>query len=114
MIFLEKNKIFVMIINRFMWEDTGKGTYKQNKRIRCAIKFEEVLKVKSQKINQKNKNRSLECLMIKSSDIFNKNYKIKIFFAGDGIITINSEAIEVVMEDLGKSWNVKYVPTHKI
>ena len=40
MIFLEKNKIFVMIINRFMWEDTGKGTYKQNKRIRCAIKFE--------------------------------------------------------------------------
>ena len=39
MIFLEKNKIFVMIINRFMWEDIGKETYKQNKRIRCAIKF---------------------------------------------------------------------------
>jgi len=40
MIFLEKNKIFVMIINRFMWGDIGKGTSKQNKRIRCVIKFE--------------------------------------------------------------------------
>ena len=38
--FLKKNRIFIMIINRFMWEDIGKGTYKQNKRIRCAIKFE--------------------------------------------------------------------------
>ena len=38
-IFLEKNRIFLMIVNRFMWEDIGKGTYKQNKRIRCAIKF---------------------------------------------------------------------------
>ena len=40
MIFLEKNKIFVMIINRFMWGDIGKGTSKLNKRIKCVIKFE--------------------------------------------------------------------------
>ena len=79
MVFLEQNKIFVMMVNRFMWEDIKEGLSGHNKRIRCAIKFEEVLKVKSQKINQKNKNRSLECLMIKSSEIFNKNYKIKFF-----------------------------------
>ena len=47
MIFLEKNRIFLMIVNRFMWEDVGKGASKQIKRIRSAIKFEEVLKVKS-------------------------------------------------------------------
>ena len=55
-IFLEKNKIFVMMINRFMWEDIEKVTHKQGIRIICAIKFEGVLKVKSKKINQKNKN----------------------------------------------------------
>ena len=80
MVYLEKNRMFIMIVNRFMWEDAEKSAFRQNKRIRCAIKFEEVLKVKSQKINQKNKNRSLECLMIKSSEIFNKNYKINFFF----------------------------------
>ena len=114
MIFLEKNKIFVMIINRFMWEDIGKGTYKQNKRIRCAIKFEGILKVKSKKINQKNRNKRLECLAIKCNEILSKNYEINFFFAGGSIITLISESIEVVMNDLGASWNVKYSPKHKI
>ena len=114
MVHLEKNRMFIMIMNRFMWEDAEKSAFRQNKRIRCAIKFEEVLKVKSQKINQKNKNRRLECLMIKSSEIFNKNYTIKFFFAGDGIITLISEAIEVTLRDLGEAWNVKHIPKHKI
>ena len=114
MIFLEKNKIFVMIINRFMWEDIGKGTYKQNKRIRCAIKFEGILKVKSKKINQKNRNKRLECLAIKCNEILSKNYEIIVFFAGGSIITLISESIEVVMNDLGAPWNVKYIPKHKI
>ena len=114
MIFLEKNKIFVMIINRFMWEDIGKGTYKQNKRIRCAIKFEGILKAKSKKINQKNRNKRLECLAIKCNEILSKNYEIIVFFAGGSIITLISESIEVVMNDLGASWNVKYTPNHKI
>ena len=114
MIFLEKNKIFVMIINRFIWEDIGKETYKQNKRIRCAIKFEGILKVKSKKINQKNKNKRLECLAIECNEILSKNNEIIFFFAGGGIITLISESIEVVMNDLGASWNVKYIPKHKI
>ena len=114
MIFLEKNKIFVMIINRFMWEDIGKGTYKQNKRIRCAIKFEGILKVKSKKINQKNRNKRLECLAIECNEISSKNYEINFFFAGGGLITLISESIEIVMNDLGEAWNVKHVPKHKI
>ena len=46
--------------------------------------------------------------------IFNKNYEIKIFFSGDSIITLFVEGIEVIMYDLGKSWNVKHIPIHKI
>ena len=114
MIFLEKNKIFVMIINRFMWEDIGKGTYKQNKRIRCAIKFEGILKVKSKKINQKNRNKRLECLAIKCNQFLSKNYETIFFFAGGAAMTLFSESIEVVMHDLGTSWNVKHIPKHKI
>ena len=113
-IFLKKNRIFLMIVNRFMWEDVEKETYRQIKRIRCAIKFEEVLKVKSKKINQKNKNTCLECLAIKCNEILNKNYEIIFFLSGNGIITLISEAIEVVLHDLGKAWNAKYIPEHKI
>ena len=112
--FLKKNKTFVMIVNRFMWEDVEKGIFRQNKRIRCAVKFEEVIKVKSTNINQKNKNKPLECLAIKCSSIFEEVYKIKFFFAGDSIITIISDTIEVTLHDLGKPWNVKHIPIHKI
>ena len=113
-VFLKKNRTFVMILNRFMWEDVEKGVFRQNKRVRCALKFEEVIQVQSKNINQKNKNKPLEYLAIKSSSIFDNYFKIKIFFSGGGIITIISEVIEVTMNDLGKSWNVKYFPAHKI
>ena len=113
-VFLQQNRIFIMVVNRFMWEDVEKGVFRQNRRIRSAIKFEEVLKVKSKQINQKSKNKRLECLTIKCNEISNNNYEIKIFFAGDSIITLISEAVEVVMHDLGKAWNVKRIPEHKI
>ena len=113
-VFLKKNRTFIMILNRFMWEDVEKGVFRQNKRVRCALKFEEVIKVQSKNINQKNKNNPLEYLAIKSSLIFDNIFKIKIFFSGGGIITIISEVIEATMNDLGKSWNVKYFPAHKI
>ena len=103
-----------MIANRFMWEDLEKGVFRQNKRIRCAVKFEEVIKVKSKNINQNNKNKPLEFLAIKCNFVLDGVYQIKIFFAGDSIITMISEAIEVIMHDLGESWNVKHIPKHKI
>ena len=113
-IFLKKNKAFIMILSRFMWEDAEKGVFRKNKRIRCAVRFEEVINVMSKNINQKNKNKVLEYLAIKTSIISNNIFKIKIFFSGDSIITITSEVIEILMNDLGKPWNVKYFPIHKI
>ena len=114
MVFLKENRTFIMITNRYMWEDVEKGVFRQNRRIRCAIKFEEVLAVKSKNINQKNKNKPLEFLAIECNLIADNNYDIIFFFSGDGVITLISEAIEVVMHDLGKPWNVKHVPIHKI
>ena len=113
-VFLRQNRTFIMIVNRFMWEDVEKGIFRKNKRIRCVLKFEEVFAVKSQNINQKRKNKPLEFLAIKSVLTHDGNYEIKIFFAGEGIITVNSEVIEVVMHDLDKPWNVKHIPKHKI
>ena len=113
-VFLKKNRTFIMIVNRFMWEDIEKGVFRQSKRIRCAVKFEEVINVRSLNINQKNDIKSLECLAIRSNIAIDENYEINIYFSGDGIITLNSEFIEVVLHDLGKTWNVKHVPKHKI
>ena len=114
MVFLEKNRIFLLIVNRFMWENIVDNSNKQNQRIRCAIKFEGIFEVRSKKINQQNKEKRLEFLTIECNKILDKNYEIKFFFAGGSIITLISEFIEVTMHDLGKPWAVKHVPKHKI
>ena len=114
-VFLKKNRIFIMVTNRFMWEALQKKFERKNiKRIRSALKFEEVLKVRSKKINQKNKNRNLECLAIQCDEKLNNNYEVKIFFSGDSVITLTLEAIDVILQDLGKPWEAKYSPKHKI
>ena len=52
---LKRNKIFLMQLNRFMWEDVEKGVFRKNKRIRTILKFENVLNVLSKNINQQKK-----------------------------------------------------------
>ena len=113
-VFLKGNRTFIMLTNRFMWEDIEKGFFRQNRRIRCAIKFEEIIKVQSKNINQKDNSTPLECLAIECKLSSSNNYEIKIFFSGDSVITLISEAIDVSMHDLGKPWKVKHVPIHKI
>ncbi len=112
--FLKKGRTFIMIVNRFMWEDVEKGVFRKNKRIRCALKFEEVISVKSKNINQKNKKKSLEFLAIKCAATTEKVYEFKIFFAGDSMIILRSDIIEVMLHDFGEPWAVKHVPIHNI
>ena len=57
---LKKNKIFLMQLNRFMWEDVEKGVFRKNKRIRTILKFDNVIEVNSKNISQNNNSKFLE------------------------------------------------------
>ena len=113
-IFLEKNKIFILLVSRFMWEDAEKGLFRENKRIKCVLKFNQVSKVLSKNIDQKNKKKFLELLTIETVTMENQNFKINLIFAGENVITIFVEEIDVLMDDLGDPWVVKKAPKHKI
>ena len=110
---LKKNKIFLMQLNRFMWEDVEKGVFRKNKRIRTILKFENVLNVLSKNIDQRKKNKFLDFLAIETNITPDNNYEMKIIFAGDSIIRIVSEAIEVTLDDQGEAWDTKNKPKHK-
>ena len=110
---LKKNKIFPMQLNRFMWEDIEKGVFRKNKRIRTILKFENVLEVGSKNVNQLKKDKFLEFLAIESTLMPDNNYEMKIIFAGDSIIKIISEVIEVTLDDQGEAWNTMNKPKHK-
>ena len=110
---LGKNKIFLMQLNRFMWEDVEKGIFRKNKRIRTILKFENVLKVHAKNINQSKKDKFLDFLAIETIKMPDNNYEMKIVFAGDSVIKIISEVIEVTLDDQGSAWETKNMPKHK-
>ncbi len=111
---LEKNKIFLMQMNRFMWEDVEKGVFRKNKRIRTILKFENVIRVRSKNIKQSKKDKFLDFLTIESNKMPDNNYEMKIVFSSDLIIRVISEVIEVTLDDQGEAWDTKNMPKHKV
>jgi|TARA_B100000953_G_scaffold36970_2_gene28816 hypothetical protein len=112
-IFLKKSRTFLMMVNRFMWEDIELGVFRENKRIRCAVKFENVLEVKSRNISQKKKDKILELLSI-DSEVKNNKKELLITFAGNNEIILIVEEINILLDDVGLPWKVKHVPKHQL
>ena len=110
---LKKNKILLLQLNRFMWEDVEKGLFRKNKRIRTILKFENVIKVKSRNINLAGKDKFLDFLTIETNQMTDNNYEMKILFAGDSILKVIVEVIEVTLDDQGEAWDTKNKPKHK-
>jgi len=110
---LKKNKIFLMQLNRFMWEDVEKGVFRKNKRIRTFLKFENVISVHSRNIKQDNKEKFLDFLAIESKQMSDKNYEMKLIFSGNSILRVVTEVIEVTLDDQGAPWDTKNKPKHK-
>ena len=85
----------------------------KNKRIRTILKFENVIKVHSKNINQSKKDKFLDFLAIETNQMPDNNYAMKIVFAGDSIIEVITEVIEVTLDDQGEAWDTKNMPQHK-
>ena len=111
---LKKNRIFLLQLNRFMWEDVEKGVFRKNKRIRTILKFENVIKTHAKNINQLKGKKFLDFLTIETNQMIDNNYEMKIVFAGDSIIKIIAEVIEVTLDDQGNAWNTKNIPKHNL
>ena len=111
---LRKNKIFLMQLNRFMWEDVERGVFRKNKRIRTILKFENVISVNSKNISQSNKDKFLDFLAIESNQVSDNNYEMNLIFSGDAVIKVVAEVIEVTLDDQGEPWDTKNKPKHKV
>ena len=110
---LRRNRIFLIQLNRFMWEDVEKGVFRKNKRIRTVLKFDNVINVVSKNIDIGKKDNFLDFLTIESNLLPDNSYEIKLIFSGDSIIKINAEVIDVTLDDQGIPWESKTTPKHE-
>ena len=112
-VYLKENKIFIVMLSRFMWEDLEKGVFRNYKRIKSVLKFNFIENVLAKNINQQQKNRNLELLAIKSNYNQNNLYDTSLIFSGNNIILLKSEEIDVMLDDQEYFWEVKHSPKHR-
>ena len=94
--YLKRNQIFLIFLERFNVENKN-----NNEKINSVCKFEFVESVKSKKIDQNDKDLTLELLaidLIKNNDRF----EISLIFNNNSYITLSTEIIEVTLEDQNK------------
>ena len=113
-VYLKENKIFIVMLSRFMWEDLEKGVFRNYKRIKSVLKFNFIEIILAKNINQQQKNRNLELLAIKSNHNQNNLYDTSLIFSGNNIILLKSEEIDVMLDDQEYFWEVKHFPKHRI
>ena len=100
LVYLKENKMFIMMLSRFMWEDIEKGVFRKYKRIKSVLKFNFIEKAQAKNINQQNQNRNLELLTIKCSyNSINNLYNVNLVFSGSSALLLNSEEIDVMLDD---------------
>ena len=109
---LKQNRIFLIQLNRFMWEDVEKGIFRKNKRIRTILKFDNIISVSSKNININENKIFLDFLTIECNSMPDKSYEIRLIFSGDAVIKIKTEVIDVTLDDQGLPWESKTQPKH--
>ncbi len=108
---------FTMIINRFDWSGAEDAAAKRGRkpfeRRRAALNFDRVIEVRHMNIGQDDET-VLELLAILFEEDEAPGGAISLVFAGDAMIRLIVECVEVQVEDLGAVWATKLRPDHEM
>ena len=109
MTFLRKQRVFIILITRFRWEESVK-----QERIYSIIRFHGVLGVKTKNLNTQKENLPLELLAINYETNSNEMIGIYLNFAGGKVINLQVECVECILKDLSDPWQTNNIPSHDL
>jgi hypothetical protein len=102
---------FVMFIDRFRWEDAGEqGPFE---RVRAALSFEGVLKVRTRKVRQDASEALASLLSIAFTPAAEPpGGEVRLLLAGGGEIALEVECLDALLMDVGAVWRTPRRPDH--
>lgn len=102
MAFLPEEKRFVMVANRYRWED---DTVRE--RVNCALTLDGIERVQSLGVDRSRQSDILELLtiMVEERDLV-------LVFAGGGLIRLECDSISATATDIGEPWPTQWRPDH--
>jgi hypothetical protein len=111
---LAKERRFVLLLNRFRWEDKGRERHGAE-RVQSVLAFENVLKVASQGVPRGDADTILSVLSLGWSEGEAPSGVLELTLAGDGALRLEVEALEVVLKDVTRPYRAPSgaVPGHK-
>lgn len=111
---LAKERRFVLLVNRFRWEDAGRERHGAE-RVQAVLSFDNVLKVASQGVPRGDADTILSVLSLGWSDGDAPSGILELTLAGDGAIRLEVEALEVTLKDVTRPYRAPSgaVPGHK-
>jgi hypothetical protein len=126
MTFLKDEHRFVLVANRFCWEDVSSEDLadiaednddagedeEKGSRVHCGLCFETVTGVKVRGIDRRDSGRILELLALTTEA--DGGPAVRLIFSGDAEILLRLERIDARMEDLDEHWPTAYRPKHPV
>ena len=113
---LKKQYRFVLLINRFRWEDKEQALLEGRslQRVQSLLSVENVTLVNSLGINQKTPEQVISILSILAEKGSNKEICLHLALAGGGAFRLKIEALEVKLKDVTKPYKAisDKVPSH--
>jgi hypothetical protein len=120
--FLKEEKRFVMLVNRFRWEQAGDAVKPELKgdasyadaapdqRINSGICIDGVTTVRSRGIDR---NKPAKFLSLMTIGLDGPN-RLNLVFSGGGAIQLGIESPSVFLQDFGEAWPTQWRPDHAV
>ena len=113
LVYLPKEKRFVVGMNRFIWEKAD-GQRRNYERRRAALTFDRVKAVQGCQICRDRPDAVLELLAVSFEPVDAPAGYVTLYFAGGGKLRFEVECLEVRLADLGVAWATMAKPVHDI
>jgi hypothetical protein len=112
MTFVERERRFVLMVDRFMWESSDGAAKNLHQRVRTAIQFDDVRSVRTMNLDPEVRDNVLDLLAISIVDGAEGAATVDLAFAGGGTIRLEVDCIECRLTDIGAPWTTRRRPRH--
>ena len=109
MAYLADEQRFVLLVNRFCWENEGTPM-----RVRSALQLANVTSIRQKKLNLTRREGVVALLAVHFEPDTPPTGEMRLQFAGGGEIRLVVEACEAILEDITAPWVAKARPQHDL
>jgi hypothetical protein len=122
--FLQDERRFVMLLNRFRWESASQSDNMQargrpvdatfadaargNERVNSGLCIDGVTTVRSRNLDRGKPGKFLSLLTV---GLDGPN-RLNLLFAGDGALQLEVEGVSLFLQDFGEAWPTQWRPDH--